>query len=310
MIEGCGKMKRHGLLRRVYRDRQLLLLLLPGLAFYVVFRYGPMYGLIISFKKYSPFLGVGSSPWVGLRYLSQFLSSQDFGMLFSNTFILGALTIAVCFPAPIVFALLLNEVRCAKLRKAYQTISYLPHFLSIVIVCSIFTEFFSPSGGLVNKLISSASGQPIFFLADPRWYRFVYVTSDVWAGMGSGAIIYLAALSAVDVHLYEAASIDGCARVKMIWYITLPSILPTVSTMFLLNCGRIMNIGPDKTLLLYTPLTYEVADIFSTYVYRVGLLNKNYSFASAAGLFTSVLSCVILLVANTVSRRTTGNSLW
>lgn len=310
MVTASRGLKRPSLARRCWRDRQLLLLLLPGLLFYIIFRYGPMYGLVIAFKKYSPFLGVEKSPWVGLKYFEQFFSSQDFGMLFKNTLMLGALSMIVGFPAPIIFALLLNEVRQPRTKKVFQTVSYLPHFLSVVIVCSIFTEFFSPSSGLVNRIIVALGGKPIYFLASPGWYRFVYIVSDLWAGLGSGAIIYLAALSAVDQQLYEAAAIDGCTRFKMIWYIALPSIVPTIVTMFLLRCGQIMNIAADKTLLLYSPLTYEVADIFSTYVYRMGLLNKNYSFASAVGMFTSLLSGGVLLIANTVSKRSTGNSLW
>lgn len=310
MVTTSIKHKRPNLLKRLWRDRQLWLLLLPGLAFFIIFRYGPMYGLQIAFKKYSPFLGVDRSPWVGLQYFEQFLNSMDFGMLFRNTLILGALSMVIGFPAPIIFALILNEVRQPKAKKFFQTVSYLPHFLSVVVVCSIFMDFFSPSVGLVNRIITALGGKAIFFVASPKWYRFVYILSDLWAGLGSGAIIYLAALAGVDPTLYEAASIDGCTRFKMIRHITLPSIAPTVATMFLLRCGSIINIGADKTLLLYSPLTYEVADIFSTYVYRVGLVNRNYSFASAAGMFTSIICAVVLLIANFVSRRTTGESLW
>jgi len=302
--------RRPNVFQRIWRDRQLWVLLLPGLAFFLIFRYGPMYGLQIAFKKYSPFLGVDKSPWVGLQYFVQFVESKDFGMLFRNTVTLSLLSLFINFPAPIVFALLLNEVRQPKAKKLFQTVSYLPHFLSVVVVCSIFMDFFSPSVGLVNRIITSMGGKAIFFVASPRWYRFVYIVSDLWAGLGSGAIIYLAALAGVDPTLYEAASIDGCTRFKMVRHITLPSILPTVITMFLLSCGRLLNVGADKTLLLYSPLTYEVADVFSTYVYRVGITKANYSFASAVGMFTSILSAGVLLMANAVSRRTTGESLW
>lgn len=309
MVSSCNS-KRPGLLKRLWRDRQLWVMLLPGLAFFIIFRYGPMYGLQIAFKKYSPFLGVDRSPWVGLQYFAQFLGSGDFGMLFRNTVTLGVLSLAIGFPAPILFALILNEVHQPKIKKIFQTVSYLPHFLSVVVVCSIFMDFFSPSVGLVNRVITAMGGKAIYFVASPQWYRFVYILSDVWAGLGSGAIIYLAALSGVDPTLYEAASIDGCTRFKMIRHITLPGIAPTVATMFLLNCGSIINISADKTLLLYSPLTYEVADIFSTYVYRVGLVNRNYSFASAVGMFTSVICAAVLVLANGVSRRATGESLW
>ena len=269
-----------------------------------------MYGIVIAFKKYSPFLGVAKSPWVGLTNFRQFFQSPEFLRLFKNTFILGFWSMFFGFPAPILFALILNEVRASAVKKLYQTISYLPHFLSLVVICSIFRELFSVSSGLINRVITAMGGQTIHFLVRPEWYRFIYILSGVWAGLGSGAIVYLAALAGVDQQLYEAARIDGCTRVKMIWYMTLPSILPTIVTMFLLNCGNIMRIGPDKALLLYNSMTYEVADIFSTYVYRIGLEKKNFSLATAVGLFESVIAVVILLVANTASRRITGESLW
>ena len=302
--------KKKTLWQRICRDHQLLILLIPGLLFYAIFRYGPMYGIVIAFKKYSPFLGVAKSPWVGTMYFQQFFNSSEFFKLFKNTLILGFWSMFFGFPAPILFALILNEVRASAVKKLYQTISYLPYFLSLVVICSIFRELFSVSSGLINRVITAMGGQTIHFLVRPEWYRFIYILSGVWAGLGSGAIVYLAALAGVDQQLYEAARIDGCTRVKMIWYITLPSILPTIVTMFLLNCGNIMRIGPDKALLLYNSMTYEVADIFSTYVYRIGLVKKNFSFATAVGLFESVIAVIVLLAANTASRRITGESLW
>lgn len=302
--------RKPSLLKRIVRDRQLLVLLLPGLIFFIVFRYGPMYGMTIAFKKYSPFLGVAQSPWVGLQYFKQLFTSRDFPMLLRNTLTLGFWQIWLGFPAPIIFALILNEIRSARTKKFYQTVSYLPSFLSLVVICSIFIEFFSVGSGLVNKLITASGGKAINFLSNPKWYRFIYILSNIWAGLGSGAIIYLAALSGIDPQLYEAARIDGCSRFRMIFSITLPSIMPTIVTMFLLGCGNIMRIAPDKTLLLYNPMTYEVADIFGTYVYRVGLVNKNYSFGAAVGIFESIIAAVILLIANTTSRKVTGESLW
>lgn len=302
--------KKKTLLQRIRRDHQLLILLIPGLLFYAIFRYGPMYGIVIAFKKYSPFLGVAKSPWVGLQYFRQFFGSSDFWLLFKNTLLLGFWSMLFGFPAPILFALVLNEVRSSALKKFYQTVSYLPYFLSLVVVCSIFRELFSVSNGLINRIITATGAQPIHFLVKPEWYRFIYILSNVWSGLGSGAIVYLAALSAIDPQLYEAARIDGCTRFKMIWSITLPSILPTIVTMFLLQCGNIMRIGADKTLLLYNPMTYEVADIFSTYIYRIGLEKKSFSLATAAGLFESVIAVAVLLAANTASRKITGESLW
>lgn len=302
--------KKNTFLKRLRRDHQLLILLLPGLLFYLVFRYGPMYGIVIAFKKYSPFLGVAKSPWVGMQYFRQFFSSAEFANLFRNTLVLGFWSMLFGFPAPILFALVLNEVRSSAAKKIYQTVSYLPHFLSLVVVCSIFRELFSISSGLINRILTSLGVPAINFLIRPEWYRFIYIVSGIWSSLGSGAIVYLAALAGVDPQLYEAARIDGCTRVKMILNITLPSILPTVVTMFLLNCGNIMRIPADKTLLLYNPMTYEVADIFSTYTYRIGLVKKNFSFATAVGLFESVIAALVLLAANTASRKVTGESLW
>lgn len=302
--------KKKSLWQRILRDHQLLILLLPGLLFYAIFRYGPMYGIVIAFKKYSPFLGVADSPWVGFTYFQQFFESPEFAKLFKNTFVLGFWSMVVGFPAPIVFALILNEVRNTVCKKLYQTVSYLPHFLSLVVICSIFRDLFSISNGLINRIIIAVGAEPINFLIRPEWYRFIYILSGVWSGLGSGAIIYLAALAGVDQQLYEAARLDGCNRYQLIRHITLPSITPTIITMFLLNCGNIMRIGADKTLLLYNPMTYEVADIFSTYVYRIGMVKKNFSFATAVGLFESVIAVVVLLVANTTSRKITGESLW
>ncbi len=302
--------KKKSILQRIWTDRQLLILLLPGLLFYIIFRYGPMYGMIIAFKKYSPFLGVAKSPFVGFKYFEQLFTGSDFFMLFKNTLLLGVLKLALVFPMPIIFALMLNEVKNAHSKKFFQTVSYLPSFLSLVIICSMFIDLFSINSGLINKLIVLFGGEKINFMVLPQWYLPVYILSDIWAGLGSGAIIYLSALSAVDPQLYEAAKIDGCTRFRMIFAITVPSILPTIITMFLLQCGSIMSIAADKALLLYNPMTYSVADIFSTYTYRVGIANRSYSFGTAVGMVGSVLSALVLLFANNLSKKTTGNSLW
>lgn len=295
---------------KLWNQRQLWLMLLPGLLFYLIYRYSPMFGLVISFKDYSPFLGVFESKWVGLEHFERFFSTPKFWELFRNTLTLGCLSLCISFPMTILFALILNEVRQKKAKKVFQTISYLPNFLSIVIVCSIFIDLFSVTHGTINKLIIQFGGAPIDFRAKPEWYYFIYITSELWAGLGSGAIIYLAALSGVDHTLYEAADLDGCSRIKKVWHVTLPSIMPTIITMFLLRVGNIIRIGADKTLLLYAPTTYEVADIFSSYVYRVGMGDHDYSFAAAVGMFESVLAALILVAANKGSKKLTGESLW
>ena len=288
------------------RDRQLLLLLLPGMLFYLVFRYGPMYGLVIAFKKYSPFLGVFKSPWVGLANFQKFFATGDFWLLFKNTMLLGLYNLLWSFPITVAFALFLNEVRHQRYKKLVQTISYLPTFLSVVIICSITIDFLSPNGGMMNRLLALFGLEPVYFMTMPKAFRTIYIASGIWSGMGSGAIIYLAALAGVDAGLYEAARIDGCSRLRMMWSITIPSIMPTL----ILSAANIIKVGADKILLLYNPMTYEVADVFATYVYRRAFNLHDYGFAAAVGVFESVAACILLIVSNRISRSATGESLW
>jgi len=269
-----------------------------------------MYGLVIAFKKYSPFKGVFDSPWVGLDNFVKFFSNKDFLILLRNTLLLGLYGLLWSFPITILFALLLNEVRHKLFKKTVQTVSYLPTFLSLVIICSMTIDILSPNGGLINKIITFFGGSPIYFMQSPKWFRTVYVASGVWAGTGSSAIIYLAALAGVDPSLYEAARIDGCGRLRMMWNITIPSIMPTIVTMLILNSANIFRVGADKVLLLYNPLTYEVADVFSTYLYRMAFTNHDDGYAAAVGMFESVVCGIILFVTNYLSRKVTNESLW
>lgn len=294
---------------KIWSQKVLLLMLLPGLVYYIVFRYGPMYGLTTAFQNYSPFLGMQDSPWVGLDHFERLFKNRDFWQMFFNTLRVGALQLLVVFPSPIIFALILNEIRQARLKKIYQTISYLPHFLSVVIVCSIFINLFS-FDGLVSQIVVALGGEAKNFLMESEYYDLIYQLSTIWATIGSSSIVYLAALSGVDQQLYEAAQIDGCSRLKMIWKITIPSIMPTIVIMFLLQVGNVIRIAPDKTLLLYQPSTYDVADIIGTYVYRVGIQTRNYSYASAVGLFESVLAAIILFTTNMIAKKKTGTSIW
>lgn len=294
---------------KIWSQKVLLLMLLPGLVYYIIFRYGPMYGLITAFQNYSPFLGMQDSPWVGLDHFERLFNNKDFWQMFGNTLRLGLMQLLIVFPTPIIFALLLNEIRQARLKKIYQTVSYLPHFLSVVIVCSIFINLFSYDG-LISTIAVFFGGEAKNFLMESEYYDLIYHSSTIWASFGSSSIVYLAALSGVDQQLYEAAELDGCSRMKMIWKITLPSIMPTIVTMFLLQVGNVIRVAPDKTLLLYQPSTYDVADIISTYVYRVGIKTRNYSYASAVGLFESVLAAVILFTTNRIAKKKTGTSLW
>ncbi|WP_261306357.1 ABC transporter permease [Paenibacillus andongensis] len=292
------------------RDRQLLILFIPCIIFYVLFRYGPLYGLIIAFKDYSVFSGVLGSEWVGLKHFIQFFTNQDFWILFRNTLLLGFYTLIFGFPFPIILAILLNEIRLQWFKKSVQTLSYLPAFLSVVIISSMIIDFLSPTNGLFNQLLSAVGFEKKYFLIDPDWFRPIYVVSEIWGTMGYEAIIYLAAIAGISPTLYEAARVDGASRFGMIWYITIPGLLPTLLVMFILKTGSMIRIGYEKVLLLYNPMTYDVADVFSTYVYRKGLLESNYSYAAAVGMFEAVVAMIILLGANYLSKRIGGNGLW
>ena len=299
-------------LHRLWSQRELMLMLIPGILYYIIFHYGPMYGLRLAFMDYSPFLGYDRSPWVGLRHFERlFVKNYDlFISMLSNTLTISLLTFATTFPLTILFALILNEIRQPKLKKAYQTISYLPTFLSMVIICSIFIELFSVKYGLVNKIIQLLGGEAINFMLKPWGYYLVYILSGLWASIGNGAIIYLSALSGVDQEMYEAAEIDGCSRLKRIIHITLPSIAPTVITMFLLNIGSLIRVGADKSLLLRTDAIIDEVYIFSTFVYDNGIARGQVSYTAAVGLFESVVSATLLLLFNYIARKRTGTSIW
>ncbi len=297
-------------LKHMKRDRQLLLLFLPCLIFYIIFRYGPLYGLIIAFKDYSVFEGIIGSKWVGLKHFVRFFSSNDFLLLFKNTLALGFFTLIFGFPVPILLAISLNELRVKWLKKSIQTFTYLPSFLSVVIISSMVIDFLSPSSGLVNKLIAALGFEKIYFLIMPEWFRTIYVVSDIWALMGYEAIIYLAAIAGINPTLYEAARVDGSGRLRSMWHITIPSLMPTILILFIMKTGSMIRIGYEKVLLLYTPTTYEVADVFSTYVYRKGLVEANYSYAAAVGMFEALVAMIMLLSANFISRKAGGKGLW
>lgn len=296
--------------RHFMRDRHFLVLLLPCIVFFIIFRYGPIYGLIIAFKDYSVYDGILGSEWVQFEHFTKFFNSPDFMTLFKNTFLLGLFSLLWGFPFPILFAILLNEVRLAFFKKSVQTLSYLPAFLSIVIISSMVIDFLSPSRGLINDFIAWLGFGKVHFLVVPEYFRTIYIASDIWAHMGYEAIIYMAAIAGISPTLYEAARVDGAKRWHVMRYITLPSIMPTILIMFILKTGAMIRIGYEKILLLYNPLTYEVADVFSTYVYRKGLLELDYSYAAAVGIFESLIALVLLLLSNRLSRRFGGRSLW
>ena len=299
-------------LHRLWAQRELWIMLLPGILYFAIFHYGPMYGLRLAFMKYSPILGYDRSPWVGFDNFERlFIKNQDlFLTMLKNTLLHGLLSFGTTFPLTILFSLILNEIRQPRIKKAYQTISYLPTFLSMVIICSIFIEMFSVKNGLVNKILEALGQKKVNFMMEPWGYYLVYVISGIWAAIGNGAIIYLSALSGVDQEMYEAAEIDGCSRLKRIWHITLPSIAPTVITMFLLNVGSLIKVGADKSLLLRTDAIISDVYMFATYVYDNGIAKGQISYTAAVGFFESVVCGVMLLTFNYIARKRTGTSIW
>ncbi|MFJ8504272.1 ABC transporter permease [Streptomyces avermitilis] len=291
------------------RDWQLYSLVVLPLLFLLVFRYLPMIGNVIAFRRFEPGGSMLGEQWVGLRYVRMFLTDPTFWQVFTNTMWLGALTLVFCFPVPIVLALLLNEVRTRALKRFVQSVSYLPHFLSIVIVAGVTMQMLATDGP-VNHALKAFGQAPVRFLQEPEWFRTVYVGSEIWQTAGWGTILYLAALTTVDEDLYEAARIDGASRWKQIWHIALPGIRPTMITLLILNIGTFMAVGFEKVLLLYNPLTYPTADVISTYLYRTGVESNSFSYAAAIGLFEAVIGLVLIFSANQLSRRTVGTSLW
>jgi putative aldouronate transport system permease protein len=301
---------RNRFFKKAANSKYLLLMFGPCFLYYVLFKYLPMVGIVISFKDYSLHKGIWDSSWAGLKYYKMFFQGPDFSLLLRNTFLLGFYKLLFGFPAPIILALMLNELRNAVFKRFIQTVSYLPHFISNVVVAGMVTLFLSPSGGLVNDWIKQLGGEPVNFMVIPEWFRTIYVSSEIWQHVGWEAIIYLAALTSIDPALYEAAEIDGSGRWRKLWNVTLPGIAPVIIILLILNIGQVLEIGFEKVYLLSNPATYETADILSTYVYRVGLVSGNFSFAAAIDMFTSVICLIFIYSANFLSRKISETSLW
>ncbi|WP_249730565.1 sugar ABC transporter permease [Paenibacillus sp. J2TS4] len=295
---------------KIKRDRYLLLMVLPCVLYYLIFKYVPIFGIAIAFKDYNMYKGVFASDWVGLKYFRMFFDSPDFFPIIRNTFLLGFYKLVFGFPAPIILALLINEVRNSFNKRFVQTVSYLPHFISNVVVAGIVVMFLSPSNGMVNRLLEMLGMDKINFMVEASWFRTIYVSSDIWQHVGWGTIIYLAALTAIDPQLYEASRIDGANRWQQTLHITLPGIAPAIVILLILDIGKIIEIGFEKVYLLSSPVTYETADILSTYVYRTGLANGNYSYATAIDLFTGIISFIFIIGANQISKKVSEHSIW
>ncbi|MCM3268118.1 ABC transporter permease [Paenibacillus elgii] len=298
------------MLKDLVRDKYLYLLLLPGMLFIIVFKYIPMYGLVIAFQEYNILQGVGGSDWVGLYQFEKLFTMLDFTSVFKNTLIISTLKLIWGFPAPIVLALLLNEVKQLVFQRFVQTVVYLPHFISWVIFSGIIIIFLNPVDGLVNQVMGWFGGEPVDFLIEKSYFRSILVVTDIYKEVGWGTIIYLAAISGINPQLYEAAIVDGAGRFRQMWNITLPSIRHVIVILFILSLGNILDAGFLQTLLLYNPLVMDVADIIDTYVYRKGIVDASYSLGAAAGVFKSVIALILVAASNQLAKRFGEEGLW
>ena len=296
--------------RELRRNRYVYLMALPVIADYLLFCYGPMYGAQIAFRNFTAFKGITGSEWVGMKWFVNFIQGPYFSRVMVNTLLISLYQLVFGFPAPILLALLLNELGNERFKRVVQSIVYLPHFISLVVICGMIRTFVARNG-IITEMLTLFGFPRTNLLGDPRYFRTVFVASGVWQTIGWNSIVYLSALTAVSPDLYESATIDGANRLQKTLYITLPSITPTIVTMFILRLGQIMSVGSEKILLLYNPNTYEVADVISTYVYRVGLSESfQPSYSTAVGLFSSVINFALILIANSISKKATESSLW
>lgn len=303
-------LRRAGRLRWLKNDWQLYSLLLLPLVYYFLFHYMPMYGTLIAFKKYSPRKGIWGSDWIGLKNFVKFLSDPYFYKLVRNTLLINLYSLIFAFPASIVFALLLNEIKGRRYKKLVQTVSYLPHFISTVVVCGLITNFLRTNDGIINQFLALLGLERVPFLTKAEYFRTIYVVSGIWQHLGWDAIIYIAALTGINEELYEAARIEGANRLQRAIHVTLPGIAPTITIMLIMRVGNLMNLGYEKILLLYSGVTYETADVISTYVYRRGLLGADFGYGTAVGLFQSVVAMVLIVGANALGKRISDTSLW
>lgn len=303
---------RNDFLRRLVAQRYLFLLMLPGIIYFIVFKYTPMYGAIIAFKDFNPRVGILESPWAGLKYFKQFFDSPFCWRLIRNTLLLSLYDLIFNFPVPIIFALLLNEVRCKRYKKAVQTISYLPHFISVVIVVGLMKTMFSPNGGVVNSLLSMFGVDPINFFSEKGWFRTLYVGSGIWQSFGWGSIIYLSALSSVDPQLYEAATVDGANRLQRVWHITLPSLKPVIAIQLIMCVGGMMSASFDLPWMLQNGLNLRTMETIATWNYKLSIGSNlgQYSYSTAVGMFQSIINLILIILANTASRKISETSFF
>lgn len=298
------------LLSNVAKNYDLYIISIPALLYFLIFHYGPMYGVQIAFKEYMPTLGFWNSPWAGFEHFERFFNSYHFWALLKNTLGISIYSLVVGFPLPIILALMLNEVRHKTFKNTVQMVTYAPHFISTVVMAGMITVFLSPDTGIVNKLIGLVGVKPIYFMGKPELFKSIYVFSGIWQGVGWSSIIYMSALSGIDTQQVEAAVIDGASRLQKIIYIDIPGIIPTAVILLILNVGSVMSVGFEKVFLLQNEMNMATSDIIATYTYRVGLINAQYSFSAAVGLFNSVVNFILLITVNSIARRLGENSLW
>uniref|UniRef100_UPI0006D10D1C ABC transporter permease subunit n=1 Tax=Clostridium sp. NkU-1 TaxID=1095009 RepID=UPI0006D10D1C len=302
--------KKTGFWGNLSQYKEYYIMLIPGILFFLVFCYGPMYGLIIAFQDYYPLKGIEGSTFVGLKHFKSLFSNPFFLSVLKNTLIISLYKLLICFPAPIFLCLVLNEIKHVKFKKVAQSISYLPHFVSWVVVSGIIIEFLSPSRGPVNILLQNLGFDPVFFVGEARYFRGVLVLSDMWKSIGWGSIVYLAAVTSVDPALYEAAEMDGAGRIQRILHITLPALAPIVTVMLIMESGKILNDSFEQVYNFLSPTTYGVGDVISTFVYRMGIQNMQYSFTTAVDLFKNIISFMLVMLTNYIARRTNDYALW
>lgn len=296
---------------RLSRNKAFYLLLIPGLCYFILFQYIPMYGALIAFQNFSPVKGFLGSQWVGMKNFMDFFSHPSFSLVLKNTLIISFYKLIFGFPAPVIFALLLNEVKNTFFKRSIQTITYLPHFLSWIVVAGLMSTILSPSTGVINTVLKSIGIPSIYFMADPKYFRSVLVASDIWKEIGWGSIIYIAAISNINAEMYEAAVVDGANKWKQMIHITIPSILPTVIIMLILRVGNILNAGFEQIFIMYSPNVYNVSDIIDTFVYRMGLEQVKFSFATAVGLFKSVIGLLLIMGTNKIAKMIDSESgIW
>ena len=305
-----SSLKKKSLLRDLARDYQLYIMLIPTIAFFLIFVYLPFYGVQIAFKDYNLFLGIGKSNWTGLTHFINFFTGPYFWQNLRNTFLISFYGLLFGFPACIIFALSVNELQNKHYKAFVQTASYLPYFVSSVVVASLVINFLSPSYGIVNRILNLFGAESKYFMILPEYFRTIYTVMGIWHSMGFNSIIFLAALSSIDVQLYEAATLDGANKLKQIIHVTLPGIMPTIVVMLILRIGQMLNVGYETIILLYQPATYETADVISTYVYRLGIVGADYGYATAVDLFNSVVTCALVIGANKISNKVSDMGIW